>query len=138
MRSDPPFLGRGWAFPPSFSAGGAEVEMVSGVEDVHQSLRILLGTTPGERVMQEDFGCDLASLVFEELDYGLVSRIARLVEGAIAAHEPRVDVDRVDASRSPTEPACLMVKIQYTIRGVNSRYNMVFPFYLTEATLPGM
>lgn len=51
------FLGTGWSFPPEFAAGGAEVAMVSEVEDVHQSLAILFATRPGERAMQESFGC---------------------------------------------------------------------------------
>ncbi len=71
MLPESSFLGRGWAFPPSFSGGGADVEMVSGAADIQQSLQILIGTSPGERVLAETFGCNLASLVFEELDQGL-------------------------------------------------------------------
>ena len=46
---DQGFLGRGWSFPPRFLAAGAEVGMVAGVDDVHQSLQILLTTRLGER-----------------------------------------------------------------------------------------
>lgn len=132
------FLGRGWAFPPSFSAGGADVEMVGGAEDIHQSLQILLGTTPGERVMQESFGCDLSSLLFEELDQGLINTIERFVRDAIIEHEQRIKLERVDVDRSGADPGCLLVSVKYAVRGTNSRYNLVFPFYLTEATLPGV
>ena len=62
------FLGTGWSFPPEFAAGGAEVAMVSEVEDVHQSLAILFATRPGERPMQESFGCVLEAFSFEELE----------------------------------------------------------------------
>ena len=44
MASDAGFLGRGWAFPPRFDAGGAEVAMVSGHDDIAQCLTILLAT----------------------------------------------------------------------------------------------
>ncbi len=64
MSTDQPFLGTGWSFPPAFTKGGAEVEMVSGAEDIHQSLQILLSTRLGERVMQDEFGCDLHSVLF--------------------------------------------------------------------------
>lgn len=137
MGSDAPFLGRGWAFPPAFSAGGAEVEMVSGEEDVHQSLRILLGTTPGERVMQHAFGCDLASLLFEELDQNLINTIERIISDALTEHEPRIELEDLDVSPSATESSCVRVRIGYSIRGTNSRFNMVFPFYLMEAAQPG-
>ena len=53
---DKSFLGRGWGFPPGFTAGGAQVEMVADTEDIHQSLQILLSTQLGERLMQEDYG----------------------------------------------------------------------------------
>lgn len=131
------FLGRGWAFPPALSAGGAGVEMVAGADDIHESLHILLATVPGERVMQESFGCDLPGQLFEELDQGLVNTIQRLVEDAIIEHEPRVDLEHIDVSRSEADAACVVISIRYTVRGTNTRYNMVFPFYLMEATLTG-
>ncbi|WP_437719889.1 GPW/gp25 family protein [Sorangium sp. So ce861] len=137
MRPESSFLGRGWAFPPSFSRGGADVEMVSGPADVQQSLQILVGTSPGERVLAETFGCDLAGLVFEELDQGLINTIERLLTDAILEHEPRIQVDRIDVAESDAQPGCVLIGVNYTIRDTNSRFNMVFPFYLTEATLPG-
>jgi uncharacterized protein len=137
MPADAPFLGRGWGFPPSFTEGGADVEMVSGAEDIHQSLQILLGTSPGERVMEESFGCDLMRFAFGELDQGFVNRVERLVKNAILEYEARIDLERIDVSRSPTDPGCALISIRYGIRGTNSRYNIVFPFYLTEASLPG-
>jgi phage baseplate assembly protein W len=136
--SNPSFLGRGWAFPPSFPAGGADVEMANGVEDIEQSLQILLGTWPGERVMQETFGCDLASLVFQQLDQRLINTLERLIRGAVLDHEPRIKLDRVDVARSPAEPDAILITVYYTVRATNSRYNMVFPFYLTEATPSGV
>jgi len=135
--SDPSFLGRGWAFAPSFSAGGAEVEMVSGVEDIQQSLQILLGTTLGERVLQESFGCDLSSLVFEQLDQRLINTVQRLIKTAVIEHEARIKVDRVDVTRSPAGPSVILISVRYTVSSTNSRFNLVFPFYLTEATLAG-
>lgn len=135
--SDPPFLGRGWAFPPSFVAGGAGVEMASGVDDIEQSLQILLRTWPGERVMQETFGCDLGSLVFEPLDQRLINTLERLVGDAVIDHEPRIKLDRVDVARSAGGPSAVVITVHYTVKGTNSRYNLVFPFYLTEATPAG-
>lgn len=136
MKGEHAFLGRGWAFPPTFTRGAADVEMVTNAEDIQQSLRILLGTTQGERVMQESFGCDLHGLLFEEGDQWLMSRIERTVRDAIASHEPRITLDDVKVTGQDVRAGMLTVSIRYTIRGTNSRFNMVFPFYLTEATLP--
>ncbi|HLT34890.1 MAG TPA: GPW/gp25 family protein [Enhygromyxa sp.] len=132
------FLGTGWAFPPRFSAGGAELALVSGTEDVHESLRVLLATRPGERPMQEDFGCSLDDALFGEIDQALVNRITAAIGEAILRHEPRVELDEVDVSDDPREAGTLWIRVAYTILATNSRYNMVFPFYLNEAITPGL
>ena len=134
---DDSFLGTGWSFPPSFGAGGAEVEVVSDEEDVHQALQVLLATRRGERPMQETFGCNLDAMLFEEMDQALVNRVTSLISDSVLEHEPRVVLQGVDVS--PTEEAgVLRIRVDYSIPGTNSRYNMVFPFYLMEATPAGV
>ncbi len=136
MPTDGSFLGTGWGFPPTFTKGGAEVEMASGVEDVHQSLQILLSTRLGERVMQDDFGCDLSYVLFEEVDQSLINSLTSIISDAILYHEPRITMDALDVSESETQQGLLLISIEYTIRSTNSRFNMVYPFYINEATLP--
>lgn len=134
MSSDHAFLGTGWGFPPFFGAGGSDVEVVSGPVDIHQSLRILLSTRLGERVMREDYGCDLSGLLFEEMSQGLINQITGLVSDAILYHEPRIDLSKIDVASSEAEQGLLLIQLEYSIRGTNSRFNMVYPFYLFEAT----
>lgn len=138
MSSTLDFLGTGWSFPPSFSAGGVELATVSGAEDVHQSLAILVATRRGERPMQETFGCNLDDALFEEIAPALVNQIETLVTDAILLHETRVRLLNVDVSQDPDDAGTLIVSVDYAIAGTNSRYNMVFPFYLNEATTPGI
>ena len=133
---DSSFLGTGWSFPPSFARGGAEVELVSGAEDIHQSLQILLATSLGERVMQQYFGCDLGAVLFEEIDQRLINRIHGLISNAIQFHEPRIKLRGLDVSRSPEDAGLLLIRIDYHVIGTNSRYNMVYPFYVNEAVSP--
>ncbi len=136
MRNDPSFLGTGWSFPPALGPGGAEVETVAGAQDIHQSLQILLGTQPGERVMRESFGCDLNSVLFEEVDQGLTNSLGRMISDAILYHEPRIELEGVDISESDAEQGLLLISLDYRIRTTNTRYNMVYPFYLQEAAAP--
>ena len=136
--TDQSFLGTGWSFPPSFSLGGADVGMVSGTEDIHQSLQILLSTRLGERVMQDEFGCALDAVLFEEVDAGLVNSLNTLVSNAILDHEPRISLDNVDVSDSGIDQGLLLISIEYTVRSTNSRFNMVYPFYINEANTPGV
>ena len=65
MDDTPLFLGRGFGFPPSFANG--QVRMVEDEQDIHESLLILFGTLPGERVLQPKFGLDMSPLLFEPL-----------------------------------------------------------------------
>lgn len=136
--ADQSFLGTGWGFPPAFGRGGATVVMVSGNEDIEQSLQILLATRLGERVMQDSYGCDLHEMLFEEMDQVLVNNITRTVSDAILFHEPRIVLDSLDVSESASTQGLLLISIAYTVRKTNSRFNMVYPFYLNEASALGM
>lgn len=128
-----PFLGRGWSFPPQFSANGEQVEMTSGVENVHKCVEILLHTGLGERTMQEEFGGSLNRFLFEPLSARLIIDIKEHISSAIVDNEPRVILEGVDIVEDRLMEGLLLIQLQYTIRGKNSRYNMVYPFYLYEA-----
>jgi phage baseplate assembly protein W len=133
MISDEAFLGKGWSFPPQFLSSGAEVEVVSGEEDIRQSLFILFGTALNERVMFSSFGCELSRYLFEEIDQALINGLTGIIEDAILNNEPRINTDAVDVTQSSTEAGLLLISISYTIRATNNRYNMVYPFYINEA-----
>lgn len=134
MPTDQAFLGTGWSFPPTFTPGGADVALVSGAEDIQQSLQILLSTRLGERVMQDEFGCDLQGVLFEEVDQSLINTVNSMIADAILYHEPRITLDQLDVTESPAEQGLLLISLEYTVRSTNSRFNMVYPFYINEAT----
>jgi hypothetical protein len=103
--ADQAFLGRGWAFPPTLDATG-EIALVAGDEDVHQALRIILGTSLGERAMRGDYGAGLEALAFEPLSTSTIA------------------TGRLDIS------------IDYRVRSTNVFYNLVYPYYLIEGGEP--
>jgi phage baseplate assembly protein W len=137
MPIKPSFLGTGWSFPPAFGPGGAEVQTVTDIDDLEQSLMILLQTRRGERVMQDDFGCDLSEFLFGEISQGLIGRMRSVIADAILHHEPRITLNGIDVAEGGTVDGLLLITIDYTVRATNSRYNMVYPFYLQEATALG-
>lgn len=131
------FLGTGWAWPVRFAPQGRGVEMASGERDVRESLRILLSTTPGERVMQPTFGCALRTQVFEVLDASRATEIHDLVARAVLHFEPRVElIDVVVTQPDPLEGQVL-VELTYRMRATNTRHNLVYPLYLNEASAAG-
>lgn len=129
------FLGVGWAFPPTFAREGAMVRMVAAEADVRQSLGILFGTAPGERVMLPTYGSDLGRLMFGALTTTLKTQIAEAVRSAVLRWEPRIDVNAVTVVQVPGDEGLITVELAYTIRLTNSRSNLVFPFYVLEGTL---
>jgi hypothetical protein len=38
----------------------------------------------------------------------------------------------VDAKVDPDEPTVLLIEIDYVVRATNSRFNLVYPFYLSS------
>ncbi len=126
------FLGTGWGFPPTFEIERKGVVMVSDAEDICQSLEILLNTRLGERVLQPGYGANLKDQVFEPMNASMVAFIDDLVRTAIIYHEPRIRAD--DISVTPEQVGgVLRISIDYTIRSTNTRFNIVFPFFLAES-----
>ena len=128
------FLGKGWGFPPSFGQNGRDVQQVSEQEDIQQSLQILLNTAQGERLMRDYFGCDLQQFMFEEISQSLINHITTLISDAVLYYETRIALNKVDVDESDTVAGLLMITLDYTVRSTNSRFNMVYPFYLNEAS----
>jgi phage baseplate assembly protein W len=135
MPTDPPFLGRGWAFPPTFAAGGSDVDMVSGAVEVAESLQILFSTEPGERPMRGAFGSSLSRYMFAEIDQSMLTSVRGAIYDAILAFEPRIEIDALEVVESGETPGLLTISLLYTLRGTNSRYNLVYPFYVREGVV---
>ena len=127
------FIGRGWAFPPTFRKDTCSVDMLTGKDDVQNSIEILLSTGIGERVMRPDYGLSVESFIFETASASLVTLLRDTVEKAIVNHEPRVILNDVDVE-AVVEEGLLRILIDYTIAGTNTRNNVVFPFYLEEGS----
>lgn len=129
-----PFIGRGWSFPPHFEKASKSVEMLEDERDIKSSLEILFTTRLGERIMQPTYGCDLQNLVFEAMNLTMKTYMKDLIETAILYHEPRIRLDEIDVDSGSEHEGVLYIRLMYTVRTTNSRYNYVFPFYKTEAT----
>lgn len=123
-------IGQGWAFPPAFLKGGAEVGLVSGVEDIRQSLEILLSTALQERVMQPTYGCNLDTMLFDSVNEHFKTYLKHLVKTAIIYHEPRIKADKIEIQLDEMNEGRVLIIVDYTVRSSNSKFNFVYPFYL--------
>jgi phage baseplate assembly protein W len=127
------FLGVGWGFPLRLADDRA-VDTAVYEEDIRESIRIILGTRRNERVMRPDFGAGLEDFVFEPVGPTTMEALKQRVKDALIDWEPRIDVERVDVATDPALRDRLLVSIDYRVRSTNTHYNLVYPFYLGEAT----
>ena len=129
MANDRDFLGKGLRFPVSINLNGG-VSSSAFEENVRQSIFIVLGTAPGERVNRPDFGCRIHDLMFAPNNDITAARAEVYCEEAIQKYEPRVEKVTVTAAPHSDQPNRLDVRIEYVIAGQNTKRNLVFPFYL--------
>ncbi len=73
-------------------------KQLSGIEHLRQSLREILMTRKGSRVIRRDFGCGIAELIDQPLSQELKLDIAYEVSEALAKWEPRFKLSRVEVS----------------------------------------
>ena len=113
---------------------GAAVAMLEEEADIASSLEILLSTTPGERVLQPFYGCNLSELLFETLDTRMKTLMADKVESAILYHEARITLESVKLDDSLELEGVVQIEVVYRVKSTNSRFNFVYPYYRSEGT----
>ncbi len=130
-----PIIGCGWRFPPQLDERGT-IALTSDEDEIEQSIHIILGTVPGQRVMRPDFGCRLHELIFAANDAATIGLATRYIAEALGRWEPRIQVQNVTVESGTVEPECLIITIEYQIAASRNRRSLVYPFYLipTEAS----
>ncbi len=132
------FLGSGWKFPVDADApesGSGPINQIADsadTENIKESVRIILGTSKGERVMRPDLGCGINELVFEVINTTTISRITFHIKEALRKWEPRIEVVDVAVDYDYHKGNELKITITYLIRSSNKRQNLVYPFYLEQ------
>jgi uncharacterized protein len=122
------FIGRGVSFPLRVDQSGA-IAMTSGTSDIDSSLRMILTTAPGERVMRPAFGCRIWELLFEPINANTLGLMGEAVREAVGRWEPRITLDDVRLDPDPGQGA-VFIRIDYQVRATNDRRNLVYPFYV--------
>lgn len=125
------FLGVGWKFPVKLNASG-RFELSKYEEDIEESIRIILGTIPGERVMQPEFGCGIYEYVFSTINISNLALIEEEVKKALTLYEPRIEIIKIKAYPDTNRDGVILIDIEYRVISTNTRQNLVYPFYLTE------
>lgn len=127
------FLGVGWKFPIQVKVdedGKKRIAISKHVKSIEESIRIILGTSRGERAMRPDFGADLNRLVFAPNNTATAGLAIFHVREALRKWEPRIDLLSVDAGPDEQDSNMLLIQIEYKVISTNTEHNLVYPFYL--------
>ena len=125
------FLGVGWTYSVRTKLD-RNIAMSQFEDDIREAILIILGTAKGERVMRPDFGCGIHDLVFAPINTATITLVENSVREALTVYEPRIELIKVEALSDRAEEGKLLVNIDYRVRSTNSRFNLVYPFYLKE------
>ena len=85
-------------------------------ESVRQSIKIILQTCPGERLMRPGFGGGLALFLHQPNTLTTRRKIRNLITESLERWETRILLDRVDVWEIEERPDTLRVEIVYRLR----------------------
>jgi hypothetical protein len=126
-----PDLDGGGRAPGLQAAPTGRLATVAEDASVRQAVLLLLTTSPGERVMRPDYGCNLRSLLFSPNDDTTAGLAIHYVRQALQRWEPRIDVIAVDASADPDNPSRLDIMLDYRVRATGWTERLTIPVDLT-------
>lgn len=132
---DRSFLGKGWKYPVEVDRSGG-IAQSEHEDSIRQSIFIILGTAPGERVMRPGFGCNIHDLVYAPNNLSTASLASHFAVEALTKWEPRIDEVEAHAQRNPDDMNRLDIDIRYRVRSTNSSRNLVYPFYIRRSEQP--
>lgn len=102
-------------FPCRLESGRGRFRPLSELEEVKQSVHLILTTRRGERPFRPKFGANLDSYAFELMDTTTFNLIRQEVVAALQAWEPRIWNIRVEFDHRP-EVGQLIANVSYEVR----------------------
>jgi uncharacterized protein len=118
--SEGTLFGQGMAFPPRLGADG-RFEWAIGHRSIRDSIRIVLTTEPGERIMLPSFGAGLRSFLFEPNTPATHRLMEERILHAIRRWEPRVALTSVVVGNRIDDPGRAIVSITYMLVATQAR-----------------
>jgi uncharacterized protein len=124
-------FGQGLAFPPQVGVDG-RLAWAVGEEHVRQSIRVLLMTEPGERLMREEFGAGLRQFLFEPNTATTRQLIRERISQAIRRWEPRAAVEAVEVESAPDDARVVHIQILFRLVATQSLQRLGLSLRLEE------
>jgi len=85
---------------------------------VRQNFKMLVLTSPGERVMEPDFGVGVRSYLFENFNNSVFTEIESAIRKQVSIFLPVIDVRQVEFDSSNPDNNVLGIRIVYDLPDV--------------------
>jgi phage baseplate assembly protein W len=116
-------LGRSLAFPPRVDASGRMV-WSEGEANVRESIRIILTTSPRERMLLPEFGAGLDQFLSEPSTVSTWHKIEQRVRAALVLWEPRISLLAVTVEPDSESTSAVIVTITYRLVATRAEERM--------------
>ena len=107
-------FGQGMAFPPRVGSDGRMAWSV-GETNVHESIRIILSTEPGERLRLPAFGAGLRRFLFEPNTLATHTLIKQAIGEALKRWEPRIQLESVEGAADGQDTETAIATLTYRL-----------------------
>jgi len=107
-------FGQGMAFPPRVGPDGRMAWSV-GEANVHESIRIILSTEPGERLRLPAFGAGLRRFLFEPNTLATHTLIKQAIGEALKRWEPRIQLESVEVTADSQDTESAIATLTYRL-----------------------
>jgi phage baseplate assembly protein W len=124
------YLGASIEFP--FNIKNGKPYILTGVDNIKQSLITLLSTHKGSTFMLPEYGCKIQDLIFESNTQIVKALLKEYITEAINTWETRVSLNEIildEAEEEETSKPVIMCEVSYRIKTNNELDGFVFPFY---------
>lgn len=122
---------RGMKFPPQINKSTGRFMVSTGLENIKESVYIILMTQKTERWLRPDFGSNLLSYAFIENNETMMNMLSLELTNAILEQEKRVS--DVSVTFEPGDNSeYLIVNVDYLVKSHSVMENLEFPFYFNE------
>lgn len=106
-----------------------DLQLTENEQDVLQSVHNLIQTNFGERLYNPNFGCDIRSLLFENITPHTETLAREKIKTAIENFEPRAKIMEIITEGAPDENA---MYVSITISVINKQEPITLEFVLTR------
>ena len=84
-------------------------------EQAFSNLKNLILTNKGERVGQPDFGCDISSLLFEQITPEIGEQIKSSINDAVENWLPYITITNVFVTFEESQPNAIFIAVEFSV-----------------------